>query len=104
MKQDALAQAMGISQQAVSLMENSEVVDDEKLAEVAKALGVTAEGIKNFSEDVVFQIIGNTYNDQASSVNYGCTFNPLDKLIEVYEENKRLYERLLEAERRNNNK
>ena len=27
------------------------------------------------------------------------TFNPLDKLVEAYEENKKLYERLVQAER-----
>jgi len=27
-----------------------------------------------------------------------CAFNPLDKLVESYEENKKLYERLLKAE------
>ena len=27
------------------------------------------------------------------------TFNPLDKLVEAYEENKKLYERLLQAEK-----
>jgi len=31
-----------------------------------------------------------------------CTFNPLNKLIEAYEENKKLYERLLEAEKSKN--
>ncbi|MFZ0595995.1 MAG: transcriptional regulator, partial [Flavobacterium sp.] len=28
-----------------------------------------------------------------------CTFNPLDKLIESYDENKKLYERLVQAEK-----
>lgn len=64
----------------------------------AKALGVTKEGIENFSEEVVFTIIGNTYNDNLSSLNYNCNFNPLDKLMESYEENRKLYERLLKAE------
>ncbi len=105
MKQEALAAAMGTNQQAISMMENSETIDDEKLAEVAKALGVTPDGIKNFSEEAVFNIIGNTVNnnDNASmnaNVQYQPTFNPLDKLIEAYEENKKLYERLLEAEKR----
>ncbi|GLU43283.1 transcriptional regulator [Muricauda sp. NBRC 101325] len=99
MKQEALAEELGISQQAVSNIENSEKVDDVKLEEIAKALGVTKEGIENFSEEVVFTIIGNTYNDNSSSLNYNCTFNPLDKLIEAYEENKKLYERLLQAEK-----
>lgn len=100
MKQETLAEELGISQQAVSNIENSEKVDDVKLNEIAKALGVTKEGIENFSEEAVLNIIGNTYHvDNSSAVNYGCTFNPLDKLIEAYEENKKLYERLLQAEK-----
>jgi transcriptional regulator with XRE-family HTH domain len=100
MKQEALATALGISQQAVSNIENSETVEDAKLEEIAKALGVTAEGIKQFSEEAVLNIIGNTYHvDNSSAVNYGCTFNPMDKLIEAYEENKKLYERLVQAEK-----
>ena len=103
MKQDALAQAMGTNQQAISIMENSETIEEEKLIEVAKALGVTPEAIKNFSEEGVINYF-NTFNEKVSNSNFGhnntCTFNPLDKLIEAYEENKKLYERLLEAERK----
>lgn|SRR5690606_24806253 len=94
MKQEALAAALGISQQAVSNIENSETVEDEKLEEIAKALGVTVDGIKQFSEEAVLNIIGNTYHD-SSVVNgnaYSCNFNPLDKVVE-------LYERLLQAEK-----
>lgn len=59
------------------------------------------EGIKNFSEEAVFNIIGNTVNnhDNGSLFNYFPTFNPIDKLVELFEENKKLYERLLESER-----
>lgn len=46
MKQEALAQALGTNQQAIFAMENSETIDEEKLMEVAKALGVTPEAIK----------------------------------------------------------
>lgn len=106
MKQDALAQAMGTNQQAISLLENSETIDEEKLIEVAKALGVTPEAIKNFSEEGVINYF-NSFNEEVHNSHFGnnnfCTFNPLDKLIEAYEENKKLYERLLEAEKRNNN-
>ena len=100
-KQDDMASSIGVSQQAISYIENSETVDEEKLQLIAKKLGISVEAIKNFSEEVVFQIIGNTYHDNSSSLNYGCTFNPIEKLIEAYEENKKLYERLLEAERKN---
>ncbi|WP_316636106.1 helix-turn-helix transcriptional regulator [uncultured Flavobacterium sp.] len=94
MKQEALAQALGISQQTVSAIENSEIIDDEKLQAIAEILGVTVEGIKNFSEEAVLNIIGNTYHD-SNVVNgnaYSCNFNPLDKMVE-------LFERLVQAEK-----
>jgi len=100
MKQEALAIALGVSQQSISNLEGSESVDDEKLTRIAEALGVTPEAIKNFFEDAVFNIIGNTYNDDSSSIkNYNCTFNPLDKLLETFEENKKLYQQLIQAEK-----
>jgi transcriptional regulator with XRE-family HTH domain len=87
MKQEALAQALGTNQQAISAIENSETIDEEKLKAIAEVLGVSVEGIKNFSEEAVLNIIGNTLND-GSVINgnaYNCTFNPLDKVVELYE-------------------
>lgn len=96
MKQEALAQALGTSQQTVSAIENSETIDDEKLQAIAEILGVSAEGIKNFSEDAVLNIINNTFTSHDSStingINVQPTFNPLDKVVE-------LYERLVQAEK-----
>ncbi|WP_149205790.1 helix-turn-helix domain-containing protein [Flavobacterium johnsoniae] len=94
MKQEALAYALGMSQQSISIIENSETVDEEKLKAIAEVLGVSAEGIKNFSEEAVLNIIGNTLNE-GSVINgnaFSCTFNPLDKVVE-------LYERLVQAEK-----
>lgn len=99
MKQEALAQALGISQQAVSNIENSETIEESKLQEIAKVLEVSSEVIKNFSEEAVFNIIGNTYHDQSASLNYDCTFNPIDKIVSLFEEKEKLYERLLQAEK-----
>jgi len=100
MKQEALATAIGVSQQSVSNIEGSETVDEEKLKAIAEVLGVTTEGIKSFSEEAILNIIGNTYHvDNSSAVNYGCTFNPLDKLIQAHEEQIKLYERLVQAEK-----
>lgn len=101
MKQEALAFAIGVSQQTVSNIENSETVEETVLQKVADALEVTVEGIKNFSEEAVINIINNTFSDfkdQSSAINYGCTFNPLDKVIALFEEKEKLYERLLKAE------
>ena len=104
-KQEALASMMGVSQQTISKIEQSEEVEDLSLNKIAQSLGVTAEAIKNFSDEAVVNYF-NTFNDTVSSSNFGhnntCTFNPLDKLMELVEENKKLYERLLQAEKEKN--
>jgi transcriptional regulator with XRE-family HTH domain len=98
MKQEALAQALGTSQQSISAIENSETIDEEKLIEVAKALGVSAEAIKNFTDENMISYFNNFYDNSTSNGINGmfspshCTFNPLDKVIE-------LYERLVQAEK-----
>ena len=60
-------------------------------------LKVPVEAIRNFSDDTANNFF-NTFHDQ-SGFNYHCTFNPLDKYVEAMEENKRLYERLLQSEK-----
>lgn len=101
MKQEALAQALGTNQQAISAMENSETIDEEKLKDIAKALGVSVEAIKNFSEENVINYFNNFYDNSTggngifNSNNYNCTFNPLDKVVE-------LYERLVQVEKDKN--
>jgi hypothetical protein len=96
-KQDALAASLNDAypedgegnwnQKKVSLLEAKEVIEDKLLEEVAKELKVPVEAIKNFDEEAAINVIGNTYQDNAvSNVNYGCTFNPIDKIVELYEE------------------
>ncbi|MEP6806215.1 MAG: helix-turn-helix transcriptional regulator [Flavobacterium sp.] len=110
MKQEALAFSIGISQQSVSNIEASETIDEEKLQAIAEVLGVSAEEIKNYSDEAIFNIISNTFHNTstdnstliASSMNYQPTFNPLDKLMAAVEENKKLYERLLQSEKEKN--
>ncbi|WP_433813121.1 helix-turn-helix domain-containing protein [Flavobacterium johnsoniae] len=97
MKQGALADAIGTSQQTISSIETSETVDFDKLVQIAKALGVTVEAIENFTEESVFNFFNNFYDNsssQGNSFNQGmnAAFNPLDKVIE-------LYERLVQAEK-----
>lgn len=90
-KQEALAVDLGISQQAISKIEQSETVDEDILERVSKVLGVEKEAIKNYNEDAVFNYFSNnSYNDNSSTNtnNNQCTFNPLDKLVEVMEENQ----------------
>ena len=105
MKQEALAEAIGISQQTISSIETSEEVDTKKLVQIAKVLGVTVEAIENFSEESVFNYFNTYYDTKDSVINAGnnsgensnnyCTFNPLDKVVE-------LYERLVQVEKEKN--
>ncbi|QSB27792.1 helix-turn-helix domain-containing protein [Flavobacterium sp. CLA17] len=96
MKQEALAIAIGISQQSVSNIEGSEIVDEDRLNAIAEVLGVSAEAIKNYSDESVLNNIQNNYEgsviNSGPTVNHNCSFNPLDKVVE-------LYERLVQAEK-----
>ncbi|TSD63867.1 helix-turn-helix transcriptional regulator [Inquilinus sp. KBS0705] len=102
MKQEALAAELGISQQAISKIEQSADVEDVALNKIATALGITSEAIRNFTEESIFNYF-NTFNDNSGagawSTNSTFNFNPIDKLVEVFEENKKLYEQLLASER-----
>ena len=103
-KQDALATSLGLSQQAISQLERKEVLDTAALEKVAKVLGVSEEAIKNFTEESAINIVANTINnhDQSTVVNYYPTFNPIDKIVELYDEKIALYERMLAMEREKN--
>jgi len=107
-KQEALALALGNewSQKRVSLLEAKDMIEEELLAEVAAVLKVPVEAIKNFDEEKAIYNIQNNYEGANSGpgtlgqyLNYdNCTFNPIEKWLEVIEENKKLYERLLASE------
>jgi len=94
-----LGEALGISKQAVSKIERTEQMDDDRLNEVAKALGVNADVIKNLSEQTAINIVSGTLHDNAGSVFYNPAFNPIDKVVELYErmlkEKNELIEKLM---------
>jgi transcriptional regulator with XRE-family HTH domain len=106
MKQETLASELGISQQMVSKIEQSADVDGEALEKIAKILGVPADAIKNFNDDAVLNIISNTFTSQDTStlnaINLQPSFNPIDKIVELYNEKIILLERLLQSEKEKN--
>ncbi|MGJ1361157.1 helix-turn-helix domain-containing protein [Sphingobacterium spiritivorum] len=57
--QKDLADRLGVTKQAVSKLEQTENVDDDRLGKVAIALGVSVEGLKKFD---VGQVLYQTYN------------------------------------------
>ncbi len=74
-----------LSQQVISQLEQKETLDVPTLDRVAKALGVSTEVIKNFKEEAAINIMSSTLHDNAGSVFYNPTFNPIDKVVELYE-------------------
>lgn len=103
MKQEFLAAELGISQQAISRIEQSEKIEDEVLEKIATVLKVSPEAIKKYSDEAVINNIQNNYDNSiihnGPTVNHNCTFNPIEKLVEMFDANKQLYERLLQSER-----
>ncbi|MBZ4190753.1 MULTISPECIES: helix-turn-helix domain-containing protein [Bacteroidota] len=59
--QKDLADRMGVTKQAVSKLEQTENVDDERLEKVAIALGVSIEGLKKFDVGQVLYHTNNFY-------------------------------------------
>ena len=89
MKQETLASELGISHQAISKIEYSETVDDEKLEAISQALKVSPEAIKNFNMDAAINFLNNITNNhfdnQSTAVIYQQVMNPIDKIVELYE-------------------
>ncbi len=90
-KQEALAFELGDdwNQKKISLLEQKEIVESDVLAQVAQILKVPAEAIENFDEEKGVNIISNTFTSNDTStlnaINVQPTFNPLDKMVELYE-------------------
>ncbi|MGC4058040.1 MAG: helix-turn-helix transcriptional regulator [Chitinophagaceae bacterium] len=93
-KQDALAADLGDdwNQQRVSLLEQKETIEPVLLRQISAVLNIPVEAIQNFDEEQAVNIIANSYSFQdfkdnavASGFNYQPNFNPLDKMVELYE-------------------
>jgi transcriptional regulator with XRE-family HTH domain len=80
-KQETLATAIGMSRQSVSKLEQSITLDDSKLEQIARALGVTTHTIRNFNDD--WAIHHDTVMEQHQGPLF--SFNPWDKIIELYD-------------------
>ena len=93
-KQETLAAELNMTQQAFSKLEQKEQIEDEMLDKIAKILHVSTEALKTMSEEATinyFNTFTNSENEHFFSQNCQYTFNPIDKIVE-------LYERLVKAE------
>ncbi|HLP36576.1 helix-turn-helix transcriptional regulator [Lacibacter sp.] len=90
-KQEALAAALGDewNQKKISLLEAKDKLEAGILEDVAKALKVPVEAIKNFDEEAALLNIQNNYDgsviNAGPTINYQCTIDPIDKMIQLYE-------------------
>jgi len=104
-KQEALAYELGDdwNQKKISLLEQKETIEPAILQQVSTALRIPVEAFQNFDEEQAINVISNTASfencQQPAFFNHYPTFNPLEKWLETLEENKKLYERLLQTER-----
>lgn len=90
-KQDVLADQIGVSQATLSGYEKKSRLDPDVIEKIAKALDIPEEAITEIGEGTSINIFSGTWQDNANCQNYNPTFNPLEKVVE-------LYERLLKAE------
>jgi transcriptional regulator with XRE-family HTH domain len=87
-KQETLAAALGVTQGAISRMEHSETVEDDKLVTIAGVLGVDIDTIKNFDETTGLgsgTFFNNQSHFQGNAVGVVNHFNPIDKVVALYE-------------------
>ena len=103
-KQDALAYELGEgwNQQKISLLEQKETIELPLLKQISNAMKVPVEALQNFDEEQIVNLISNTASfencQQPAFFNYQPSFNPIDKMIELYErmlqQQKEMIERL----------
>ena len=94
-KQEVLADELKVSQQTISRLESQEELDSDTLNKIAKVLNIPVDAIKSYNDDIAVNFISSTFNEQSAVYQYN--FNPIDKIVQLYEEKIALYERLLKA-------
>ncbi|NDV77666.1 helix-turn-helix domain-containing protein [Dysgonomonas sp. 511] len=107
MKQEVMAEKLGVGQASVSRLEQRREIDDETLEQIAKALDVSTKVLKEMQEDPVTVIIENNTFEEGSVGNLGAynnnesniTNNPIEEILKLTQEKQELYERLLALEK-----
>lgn len=90
-KQEVLAFDLGEdwNQKKISVLEQKEIIDNSLLQQISKVLNIPVEAIENFDEQQAINMISNSVSfencQQPSFFNYQPNFNPIDKMIELYE-------------------
>ena len=102
-KQEDLAEKLGVSQQFISQLEQQREIGRDYLVKIAAILKVAPEVIENMVETPVSVVIENN-NFENGGIGYIGEVNelnqhPVEKIIELTKENTSLYERMLANEK-----
>ncbi|GHT53771.1 transcriptional regulator [Bacteroidia bacterium] len=88
-KQEVLAESIGISQQSFSRLENQKKWADEMLEKISAEMKIPVDAIKNFNEESAINIISNNFQNGSfigDVTQYTPTFNLVDKVVELYDQ------------------
>jgi transcriptional regulator with XRE-family HTH domain len=91
--QTRLGNVLGVTKQAISKMERSKKIENDKIKQVANALGITEAGLKNFNQEAVLYSL---HKLKALSPN---TYNNIDLSIIELEKTIEFFKKLLQMKR-----
>jgi transcriptional regulator with XRE-family HTH domain len=99
MKQEILAEALGVSQQKISKIEQSEHVSDEMLEKIAHVLQVTSAQIKDF--DPAIWLDKKEFHENIAHTNMNALgFDAYERIIKLYEDKVSLLQELVQEKER----
>ncbi len=103
-KQDVLAYELGEGwiQKKISQLEQKESIERPLLKQISDTLKISVEAFQNFDEEQAINLISNSASfdncQQSAFFNYQSSFNPIDKMVDLYErmlqQQKELIDRL----------
>lgn len=109
MKQETLAEALHTSQQKISRIEQSRVIEPQTLTKIADILNVSPKIIQELEENSNSIVIeNNTFQSGSSNTGFmeiqhdnndNRVIHPIDKVVELSKEHAALYERILAIEK-----
>ncbi|WP_293710096.1 helix-turn-helix transcriptional regulator [uncultured Parabacteroides sp.] len=107
-KQEDLAEKLGVSQQFISQLEQQREIGRDYLVKIAAILKVAPEVIENMEETPISIVVENNNFENGSNntgigyvneVNDNKIIHPVEKIIELSKENASLYERMMANEK-----
>jgi len=105
LKQEYMAEVLGISQPSYSKIETDEVsVSPERLEQIAKVLQVSVQDILAFDEKTIFNLI-NSMNNSMNPAGVNTNNNPVynfsmpEQMQKLYEDKIKLLEDLVEMQK-----